>query len=409
MPFDLRWEDFRWLNVAFVIVTLLLAVVFALSSTADALYLTSHAALAVALGSATVFLAKRWPNLFFIVPLLVVFLAAGHYFIQFKLDTSLPLTDWTPIPMLIFLGAVITTLVYQPLARIGPSRSYYRGVLATYRGDYREAVSSLSRFINDHAGDPDGHYLRAGALSALGRNEDALKDIEMAVARGGTRLWQYLAVRAWIISEIGDPQGGLHDAEAAYRLGVNPVTRIAMAQTRFLLGRFDEAVALLDTWSTRRQPFGRLVGAEAFRRLGEPADAAKEFAHAERLAVRFTRCRLPFEGLHAYAKAMLMAPDEALASARVALARNGCDSLALKAVAICHLRDDDVDGVLESLRLLADTRPYLAAQAMDDPLFATLIADPRFQALLETCHQQTAMAVRRVHERHSQPPHTNGT
>lgn len=407
VPFDLRWEDFRQLAIGFAVLSLIAAAVLSFYSLADGAYVAANAGLVLIFGAALVYQSKRRPYTFLVVPILTVLLIACFYAVR-QMHTSEAATDWIPLPMLLLAVLLVTNLVYQILARLGSRRHYYRGVLAMYKGRMQEAVDVLSTFIRDHPRDADAHYIRAAAFSNLGSNEQALDDIEISVANGGMRLWQYLAVRGWVLGVLGDPADGLRHAETADRLGANPGTRAALANNYLLLRRFDEALEAVSSPSTRKQPLARHLAAESHRLSGNASEAVKEFAHVEKLARRCNKRMLPFEGMQAYAHAMLLENDDALASAEIALARNEADYLALRAIAVCRLRAAEKDGALEALRVLGERQPYLTAQAMDDPLFASVSDDAEFQALRADCLRRSEQEVEYLHERHPQVVNANG-
>ncbi|HEU5102860.1 MAG TPA: tetratricopeptide repeat protein, partial [Roseiflexaceae bacterium] len=154
--------------------------------------------------------------------------------------------------------------------------------------DYAAALADADKLIALDGAEPRWHVLRAFALHALDRNEDALKTFDQALLIGGNELWAARYGRGLVLLAQGRAQEALGDLEAAgahpedtgevselfYGTGAMPLVELARAYQA--LGQADKALQTLDAALQQDESFVAFLERGRARAAAGNRDGARE-------------------------------------------------------------------------------------------------------------------------------------
>ena len=203
------------------------------------------------------------------------------------------------------VGILAVFALYKPPSN-GPTENAYALVLA---GKSEEAVGAFSRQIAGHPKDYILYLRRGVTLRQLGRHEEALADLTEALRLSppvltadelGQRIRnsalpethrlliarQLHSERADILLALGRPQDALADLDAAVALNTNDLgTRHHRGVLRTYAGRINDAIEDFDAIMERRPGIEAVIGRANAKYLGgDYAGASEDFAQATKMA-----------------------------------------------------------------------------------------------------------------------------
>jgi putative PEP-CTERM system TPR-repeat lipoprotein len=213
-----------------------------------------------------------------------------------------------------------------------------RGRLALAAGALEEAALHFDLYVNQAPGDPQGHFLAASVLTALGRNEAARATLERYFAVAPKRVDAILPA-ARLLLRTGDADG----AEALLKgLGSTPEERAAvdavMVDVLAQQGRYDEAASLV-----RAMPADGADETQRQRALARLAARRGDWAETAALAAALAEsdaASVDDRLLLVTALVRLGRNDDALAAAEALAQRAGDNPSAQYALGVARLAAD---------------------------------------------------------------------
>lgn len=287
-------------------------------------------------------------------------------------------------PMSVMVGVTYASIVWLR-ARLGPDRELFRGIAHLRAGRLEQAARAFDGHLKRKPQNLAGLAHATLCLMTSARHEEALAYLDAALRQN--RSAEVLALRALVLSSVGATEDALSDIDAAIaQRPKNGAYHYYRAQALAGGGRVDEALEVL------RGPARPAMCAASWYLLavtlpakGEEGDAADACRRALPLA-RAGRLLGPIPWTQ-LAEAWLLTYMGRLDQAESAIARSVArypdDSAPPVVQALVYtLRGQTVDA-LRSLERTERKDPFLVVQAARNPRFAPLAAIPGFPALLE--------------------------
>jgi tetratricopeptide (TPR) repeat protein len=355
--------------------------------------------------------AKRKEFVFSVVYVLGAFFIFGIYMIMIEAGDRggaavvLVLMGLYIGPILLEIPMVLAYSCMRLLSVMGGNRDYYRGAIHALEGRREEALASLSRYQQQDPQDPRGWVGLALSLVNAGRYEEALEKADRALELKRTP--EGLLFRGRILLILGAAEEALADIQAA--LASKRPLSLLLAVALIELRRLDGALAVLKRerfWRKNSQYFWALGEVHRLCRRGDLASKAYEKA-ANQAALVVKAGMWATEGT----LACLLARQGKLAQAeevvRSLLSKDASDTVALGAQALIQRQRGDYDGVEATLQRKLALNPSYVVGTLIDPDFTPLLAEERFRRLLAQALEERERILERVRNR-PQPPQVNG-
>jgi tetratricopeptide (TPR) repeat protein len=287
-------------------------------------------------------------------------------------------------PMSVMVGVTYASIVWLG-ARLGPGRELFRGIAHLRAGRLEQAATAFDRHLKRKPRDLAGLAHATMCLMKLARHEEALGYLDSALRQKGGA--EVLWLRALVLNSSGATEDALRDIDAA--IALRPKNRAFHYYRALVLiggGRIDEALEVLEgPASPAKCPFSWYLLGVVLSAKGEADRAAGACSHALPI-VKASRLlgATPWAQL---AEAQVLSQMDRLEQAEGAIARtlitNPGDHEALTLQAIIHCRRGERDKALQVLEQAGRRNPFSVVTASRDALLAPLRSSPGFASLVE--------------------------
>ncbi|MCJ7509544.1 MAG: tetratricopeptide repeat protein [Dehalococcoidia bacterium] len=354
--------------------------------------------------------AKRKEFLFSVVYALGAFFIFGIGMIMIETGErvhALVLMGLYIAPILLEIPIVLLYWLMRLRAVLGGERDLHRGVIHLIEGRHEGAVAPLARYQQQHPQDPAGWGGLASSLVGVHRYEEALENVDRALELKRTP--EGLLFRGRILLILGASEEALADIEAA--LASKPHLRLAetlLALALIKLRRLDGALAALKRerfWRKNSQYFWALGDVHRLCRRG--ALASKAYEEAAIRAVPEVEFGLVYtKSTMACILARQGKLEQAEEVVRSLLSKDASDIEALSAQALIQRQRGDCDGVEATLQRMLALNPNDVVGTLADPDLTPLFAEERFRRLLCRALEERERILERVRSR-PHPPQVN--
>jgi tetratricopeptide (TPR) repeat protein len=271
---------------------------------------------------------------------------------------------------------------------MGPRRDLFRGVVHLRQARLEGSAAALRWHLRRNPEDTAGLICATMALAKLRRHDEALRFLD-AAATGKNRA-DALGLRALALASVGASEDALRDIDAAVALRPkNPIYHFWRTLILVVSGSVDQALdALKGPAHPKKCPFNWWPLSLALMRKGDAAAADASCRAVYFLQTMSVLHPMPWdEGPKADILARMGKLDQAQRAFARTLTRNPGDDEALAVKALVHARRGETEDALRALEEAGRRNPFLVVDAARDPLFAPLVASPGFPPLLERATQ----------------------
>ena len=287
-------------------------------------------------------------------------------------------------PMSVMVSVTYAWIVWLR-ARLGPDRELFRGIAHLRAGRLEQAATAFDRHLKRKPQNLAGLAHATLCLMALARHEEALGYLDAALRQNGSA--EVFSLRALVLSFAGATEDALSDIDAAMaKMPKNRAYHYCRALILVGGGRLDDALEVLKgPASPAKCPPSWYLLSLALALKGEAGKAAHACSRALPI-LKAARLLGPMPWAQ-LAEAHILSHMEKLEQAERAIARtlvtNPGDHEALILQAMVHCRSGETHRALQALEQAGRKNPFGVVAAARDPLFAPLVASPGFPALLD--------------------------
>jgi tetratricopeptide (TPR) repeat protein len=287
-------------------------------------------------------------------------------------------------PMSVMVRVTYASIVWLR-ARLGPDRDLFRGIAHLRAGRLEQAATALDRHLQRKPRNLAGLAHATLCLMELARHEQALGYLDAALREN--RSAEVLSLRALVLSSSGATEEALTDIDAA--IAQRPKNSAYHYYRALLLvggGRVDEALEVLKgPASPAKCPGSWYLLSLSLGLKDEARNAADACSRALPVmkAVRLLG-PIPWTQLaEAHLLSLMERIDEAERAIAQTMIANPGDHQALTLQAMVDCRRGDTERALQSLEQAERRNPFSVVTATKDRSFAPLVATPGFAALLD--------------------------
>ena len=287
-----------------------------------------------------------------------------------------------PITLLGILAAfVVPRLWGQVQTTFGRRKLLYQGVRLTMKGRYNEAIEAISSHLKQRPDDDLARLFLAGALTEADRGEEALATLDRVRS---TRFDAEVHLgRGQVLAHAGASEEGRAEIEKALARKPRIMFGRGMLAPHLIdLRLLETAISLLKKERVNNSARA-LHRAEAYRLLGRPDLARKNYRKAEKLAKLEVRVGfLTSRANHAYVLAAQGDLFDAEREVQRTLEDWPACRIAIYTQALIERRRGDAGGVEHTLQRMLSVSPHQVVCALTDPDFTPLLTEQRFRRLL---------------------------
>ncbi|MGH8631329.1 MAG: tetratricopeptide repeat protein, partial [Burkholderiales bacterium] len=279
--------------------------------------------------------------------------------------------------------------------------NYLRGIFQAMRGDTDKALDSFRAYGAEGGETPELAAGRAITLISARRHEEALAELDRALAQQPSGMIRLL--RGQALLNLGAAQEALADIQAAGQDGgLVPGVKGMLGAAYLEFGGLDEAiVALQEAGTEMTATSGTFFAlADAYRLSGRDAEARDAYEEAAARAIVDVQYAVAADrGILPLALARLGKLDEAASVVQEALATSTNDPSVYIARALIEVRRGTPSFAASDLEQALAISAHAAVKALEDPDFAPVSSSPEYQALLERAKAERERVLERVRNR----------